>query len=75
MDALIFYLFRDSCGCSFIYLEIHVVVWYETLCLTLGLACDYSLTFGSAYMIEIGVGLLVAYPMIDWMWTVMWLGN
>ena len=52
-----------------------MVVGYETLCLTLGLACDYSLTFGCAYMIEIDVGLLVAYPLIDLIWTVMWLGN
>ena len=52
-----------------------MVIGYETLCLTLGLACDYSLTFGCAYMIEIDVGLLVAYPLIDWIWTVMWLGN
>ena len=47
MDVLIFYL-----------LETHVVVRYETLCLTLGLACDHSLTFGFAYMIKTDVGLL-----------------
>jgi len=38
-DALIFYP-----------LEIPVVIGYETLCLTLGLACDYPLTFGFAYI-------------------------
>ena len=48
----------------FYLLEILVVVGYKTLCLTLGLACDYSLTFGCAYMIEIDVGLLAAYPML-----------
>ena len=41
-----------------------MVVGYETLCLTLGLACDYSLTFEFADMIEIDVGLLMAYPML-----------
>ena len=41
-----------------------MVVGYETLCLTLGLACDYSLTFRFAYMIDIDVGLLAAYPML-----------
>ena len=44
--------------------EILVVVGYETLCLTLGLACDYSLTFRFAYMLETVVGLLVAYPIL-----------
>ena len=39
-----------------------MVVGYKTLCLTLGLTCGYSLTFGLADMIEIDVGLLVAYP-------------
>ena len=48
----------------FYLLEILVAVGYETLCLTLGLACDYSLTFGFAYMVVIDVGLLVAYPML-----------
>ena len=48
----------------FYLLEIHVVVRYETLCLTLGLACDYSLKFRFVYMIEIDVGLLAAYPML-----------
>ena len=41
-----------------------MVVEYETLCLTLGLACDYSLTFGFIYMIEIDVGLIAAYLML-----------
>ena len=41
-----------------------MVVGYKTLCLTIGLACDYSLTFGFAYMIEIDIGLLAAYPML-----------
>ena len=41
-----------------------MVVGYETLCLTLGLACGYSLTFGLAYMIEIDVDLLIAYPIL-----------
>ena len=48
----------------FYLLEILVVVGYETLCLTLGLACNYFMTFGFAYMIEIDVDLLVAYPML-----------
>ena len=48
----------------FYLLEIIVVVGYKILCLTLGLACDYSLTFGFAYMIEIDIGLLAAYPML-----------
>ena len=41
-----------------------MVVRYETVCLTIGLACDYSLTFRFAYMIEIDIGLLAAYPML-----------
>ena len=41
-----------------------MVIGYEILCLTLGLACNYLLTFGCAYMIEIDVGLLAAYPML-----------
>ena len=49
---------------AFYLLEIHVVIGYETLHLTLGLAYDYSLTFGFAYMIEIDIGLLAAYPIL-----------
>ena len=41
-----------------------MVVGYEAVCLTIGLACGYSLTFGFTYMIEIDVGLLVAYPIL-----------
>lgn len=41
-----------------------MVVGYETLCLTLGLTCNYFLDIGFAHMIEIDVGLLVAYPML-----------
>ena len=41
-----------------------MVVGYEALCLTLGLTCDYFMTFKFAYMVVIDIGLLVAYPVL-----------
>ena len=50
---------------TFYPLEVLVVlIRFETVCLTLGLICGYSLTFGFAHIIESDVGMLVAYPML-----------